>query len=194
MPTIKLTQPAVERLKAPASGRVEYWDLQLPGFGLRISESGRKTWVAMYRVGGKLIRETIGTAAVIDNVADARERARQSMQKAQSGISPVAERRRREQALQAHGQRPPDTFQAVATRYLERYAIKNTKPSTWNELRRQLEVDVFPKWEERRIAAITRQDVAELLDVIADRGSPVQANRTLTRLKPCSDGLLTRSS
>ncbi len=54
MPTIKLTQPAVERLKAPASGRVEYWDSQLPGFGLRISESGRKTWVAMYRVGASL--------------------------------------------------------------------------------------------------------------------------------------------
>jgi Arm DNA-binding domain len=143
VPIIKLTQPAVERLKAPASGRVEYWDSQLPGFGLRISESGRKTWVAMYRVGGKLIRETIGTAAVIDNVADARERARQSMQKAQSGISPVAERRRREQALQAHGQRPSDTFQAVATRYLERYAIKNTKPSTWNELSGSLKLTCF---------------------------------------------------
>jgi hypothetical protein len=26
MPTITLTQPAVDRLKPPAKGRVEYWD------------------------------------------------------------------------------------------------------------------------------------------------------------------------
>ena len=59
----------------------------------------------------------------------------------------------------------------------------NTKPSTWKELRRQLEVDVFPKWRDRPIAVITRQDVAGLLQQIADRGSPVQANRTLARLR-----------
>ena len=56
MPTIKLTQAAAERLKPPPSGRIEYWDNQLPGFGLRISETGRKTWVALYRVDGKLVR------------------------------------------------------------------------------------------------------------------------------------------
>src|SRR5215472_12493755 len=109
------------------SGRVEYWDSQLPGFGLRISESGRKTWVAMYRVEGKLVRETIGTVSVINNVADARERARRSMQKAQSGVSPVAERRMREQAIRGEGQQFPDRFRALASRYVDRYAIKNTK-------------------------------------------------------------------
>jgi hypothetical protein len=93
MPTTKLTQPAVEKLKAPPSGRIEYWDNQLPGFGLRISETGRKTWVVMYRVGGKLVRETPGTAAVIPNVADARMRARESLVKAQAGVNPVEQRR-----------------------------------------------------------------------------------------------------
>jgi integrase-like protein len=120
---------------------------------------------------------------VIDNVADARERARQSMQKAQAGISPVAERRNRERAARVEEERLPDTFRAVTLRYVERYAMKNTKPSTWNELRRQLEVDVHPKWGAKPIRSITRQDVTGLLDGIADRGSPVQANRTLARLK-----------
>src|SRR5690349_23221502 len=93
MPKIKLTQPAVDKLRAPSSGRVEFWDSQLPGFGLRISDRGRKTWIAMYRVNGKLIRETIGTAATIPNVGDARARARESLQSAQSGINPVEARR-----------------------------------------------------------------------------------------------------
>jgi integrase len=183
MPTTKLTQAAVERLKATEQGRMEYWDTQLPGFGLRISDSGRKIWIALYRVGSRLVRETIGTAALIPNVAEARERARQSMQKAQAGENPVVQRRERERAAMAASEKLPDNFRAVADRFVERYAKENTKPTTWMELRRQLEVDVLPKWADRPIASITRQDVTELLNGIADRGSPVQANRTLTPLK-----------
>jgi hypothetical protein len=83
----------------------------------------------------------------------------------------------------AASEKLPDNFRAVADRYVERYAKKNTKPTTWMEQRRQLEVDVLPKWADRPIASITRQDVTELLNGIADRGSPVQANRNLARLK-----------
>jgi hypothetical protein len=61
MPNLKLTQAAVERLKPPASGRIEAWDSQLPGFGLRIAASGLKTWQALYRVNGKMVREKLGT-------------------------------------------------------------------------------------------------------------------------------------
>jgi hypothetical protein len=45
-------------------------------------------------VGGKLVRETIGTMAKIPNVADARALASASMQKAQAGTHPVEEKRR----------------------------------------------------------------------------------------------------
>jgi integrase len=137
----------------------------------------------MYRVAGKLIRETIGTLALVPNVAEARDRARESMQQAQAGKNPVAERRECERVARVRAEAEPDTFRAVARRYLERYAKKNTKPTTWKELQRQLEVDVFPKWADRPVASITRQDVTALLNGIADRGSPVQANRTLARLK-----------
>jgi integrase len=183
MPTIRLTQRAVESLKPPKAGRIEYWDSYLPGFGLRVAESGRKTWVAMYRVQGKLVRETVGTTALIPNVAAARNRARESMQKARSGKNPVRERREREIAAKAEAEKLPAVFREVAERYLERYAKKNTKPTTWKELWRQLEVDVFPKWGNRPISSIARQDVTALLGGIEDRGSPVQANRTLARLK-----------
>jgi integrase len=141
----------------------------------------------MYRVraNGKvrLVRETLGTIAVIPNIGDAREKARESMRKAAQGIDPVEERRKRERTANAATEKIADTFEAVATRYLDRYAKKHTKPTTWRELERQLRVDVFPKWRSRPIESITRQDVAELLDRIADRGSPVQANRQLARLK-----------
>jgi integrase len=180
VPTLKLTQPAVERLKPPASGRVEYWDSQLPGFGLRISASGRKSWVVMYRVSGKLVRETLGTITATPNVGEARELPRASFRKAQQGTNPVAERRAQERAQQ---QATAETFRAVSALFVERYAKQNTKESTWRELQRQLDVDVNPHWGDRPIRSITRRDVVELLDGIADRGAPVQANRTLARLR-----------
>jgi len=36
------------------SAEWEYWDSQFPGFGPRKSNSGRKTWVALYRVNDQL--------------------------------------------------------------------------------------------------------------------------------------------
>jgi integrase len=184
MPKIKLTQPAVDKLKAPASGRVEFWDSQLPGFGLRISDRGRKTWIAMYRVNGKLVRETIGTAAIIPNVGDARARARESLQKAQSGINPVEARRTSTaQAAQEAKVKAAETFAAGADRYLKEYVEKNTRPATVKETRRIIERDVKPRWATTPIRDIARQDVNALLDEIADRGALVQANRTPARLK-----------
>jgi hypothetical protein len=93
MPTLKLTQLAVDRLKPPASGRVEYWDSQLPGFGLRVaagapSRDPRKTWQAMYRVNRKLVRQKIGTLATMPKVDETREIARASMLAAQKGTNP----------------------------------------------------------------------------------------------------------
>ena len=51
MPTIRLTQLAADKQSPPATGRVIYWDRLLPGFGLRLTAKGARSWVAMYRVG-----------------------------------------------------------------------------------------------------------------------------------------------
>jgi hypothetical protein len=86
----------------------------------------------MYRVkaNGKarLVRETIGTVATIPNVADAREKARDSMQKAEMGIDPMEERRKRDRAADAAAENLPDTFRAVAERYLERFTTTGRTP------------------------------------------------------------------
>lgn len=184
MPTIKLTQPAVDRLKPPTTGRVEHWDNQLPGFGLRISSTGRKSWIVMYRVSGKLVRETLGSVAVMPKVADARVRARASLQTAARGINPVIERR--ESALEAQSAKARvrlTTFGAVADRYVREYVETHTKASTIKETKRILDRDVKPLWAERAIWDINRQDVNSVLDAIADRGALVQANQTLVRLR-----------
>ena len=44
MPTVKLTAKRLDALKPNGDGQVEYFDESLPGFGVRVSPSGRKTF------------------------------------------------------------------------------------------------------------------------------------------------------
>jgi integrase len=193
MPTIKLTQAAVERLRPPASGRVEYWDSQLPGFGLRVSaprpgsKDGRRTWQAMYRVNGRLARETIGTMAVIPNVAEAREIARESLRKAQQGIDPTAERRRAEEAA-AHeageaAVRARDTLGSVIDRYLAERAKPRMRPDYYKEASRALLVDVVAALGDRPIRDLTRREIRELIGAIVARGRAPHAAHVLSYLR-----------
>ena len=60
MPTKKLTDLFVERVKPPTEGRVEFFDASFPGLALRVTDTGHKSWCAFYRFGGRLRRFTIG--------------------------------------------------------------------------------------------------------------------------------------
>lgn len=72
MPTRKLTAQTVQSLK-PQTQRVDYFDSMMPGFGLRVTPAGVRTWFFMYRVNGKRQRRwTIGRFPTL-SLADARE-------------------------------------------------------------------------------------------------------------------------
>src|SRR4051812_2055075 len=157
MPTIRLTQLAVEKLAPSAAGRTVYWDRHLPGFGVRVTANGAKSWVAMYRVNGKAVMETIGTVARISKVDDARQAARASMEKAAAGNNPVVEKR--VEAIRA----ATNTVAAAVARYLD-HCERMLKPKTVKEWRRIFEHDVLPRWGERALTEITKGDVLELVN------------------------------
>lgn len=93
MPKRAITQLFLDRITPPKTGRVSYHDTHQPGLALRVSASGQKTWSVVYWVGGRQVRETLGTVVEIPNVAAARARALASQTSARAGINPVAERR-----------------------------------------------------------------------------------------------------
>ena len=172
MPSIKLTQIAVERLKPPASGEVEYWDNQCPGFGLRIrapkaNGQSRKTWQAMYRVNGKLVRETIGTLATLPSVADARKLARDSLQKAHQGINPVDAKH--------HKEPEAETFAAVFERYFRQHVGKRSVEYQ-KELKRSFTADVLPALGAVPIDKLTRRQIRDVIDTVAERAEPYAAH------------------
>lgn len=170
MPKMKLTQRGVDAIQPPASGRLEIWDTTLPGFGLRVSDRGRKTWVAMYRVGGKLRRYTLGTYPGM-KLTEAREEARRAMGAATEGEDVAAAK------IAARRAEPDDKIPDTFGRVLDLYEKREGKArKSWPETRRILEKECAA-WLEREVSEITRRDVRDLLDAVVDRGSPVMANR-----------------
>jgi integrase len=183
-----LTQLVIERFKPPKSGRVVHWDALVPGFGLRITDKNSRSWVAMYRVKGKPVMQTLGSLTLIPKVDDARQRARAAIIAARSGVNPVEEKRAAEAAVEAE----QVTFGAVANRWMREYVERNCSESLTRERRRTLGRDIVPRWGERPAREITKSDVNDLLDLKADRrdrarkgrtdGAGVQSNRTFSLL------------
>ena len=83
----RLTDRLVTGKKPPTTGQLEIWDSLLPGFGIRISHGGKRTYCIMTRINGKQRRLTVGDAKLI-GLAGAREKARDMMRDATKGIDP----------------------------------------------------------------------------------------------------------
>jgi hypothetical protein len=48
---IKFTDRSLKAIKPPARPKqLDYFDDTLPGFGLRVSYNGRKSWIVLYRL------------------------------------------------------------------------------------------------------------------------------------------------
>jgi PAS domain S-box-containing protein len=60
MPKITLDPAAPDRLLPPTRGQVDYWDGERSGLGLRVSQGGTKSWVAMVQTDGRKRRVTFG--------------------------------------------------------------------------------------------------------------------------------------
>ena len=97
MPTKRLTELFVARVKPPARGRVEYFDAAFPGLALRVTAKGRKSWCTFYRFNGRLRRFTIGAYPAI-KPAQARREAAAALDRARGGIDPAIEKRARRYA------------------------------------------------------------------------------------------------
>ena len=179
---IALTDRTVRALKPPSTGRLDVWDEDNPGFGLRISAEGRRTWILMYRMGKKLRRLTLGRFPTL-GLAAAREKATDALREVGKGQDPgqrkIEERR-------------AETFADLAREYIERHASK--KRSGREDIRllngsphkkktgKKPHVPLVTRWGDRRIKDIKRRDIRELLDEVAAR-APIMANRTLALVR-----------
>src|SRR5437773_1205587 len=127
----RLTPQMVERIGGPAKGQVEYFDKNMPGFALRVSYSGTKSWVLMTRVRGssKLLRVTLGEWPTM-TLADAHLAAREAKHQAKAGLDPRNIRKQRRVEIQDAEKL---TFGRVVDDFLARYAKPKLRDRTIQE-------------------------------------------------------------
>ncbi len=174
MARIRLTQAAVDKVRPPATGRVELFDTHLPGFALRVSAGGHKSWVVFTRVAGRQRRFTIDTLAELPKVDEARDRARELLRDVARGIDPAV-------VADQEPAAPPVTVREIAADFIDRYAKPRNK--SWRTTERVLALHVLPTLGSRAAVSIVRRDVRDLLDGLADGGHPILANRVLAALR-----------
>ena len=165
MPKAHLTHRAIDTFVA---GRwmTDYWDDQLPGFGVRVSKSGRKMFIVRYKgASGSKRRLNLGVYPVM-SLAEARDQAREKLAAIAKGEDPQVEKVAEREAV---------TFGELANVYLERHA--KIKKRRWKEDERILRVDLLPHWQSRKAKSLHRGEVSEILGAIVARGAPIMANR-----------------
>ncbi len=179
MPKKRLTAAMVERISPPAKGQVEYYDLNMPGFALRVSYSGTKSWIVMARVHGKLTRLTLGEWPII-GLAEAHEAAQVAKIEAKTGGDPRESKR---QAALAAEDAASLTFGGMANQFIERYAKIRLRPRTIEAYEAALRGERTKAWRDRPISSISRGDMIVLLDQLEAEDKHATARLMLAYLR-----------
>ncbi len=170
-----ITKASVDRLPVPARGETMLWDDRLAGFGVRVRPGGAKSYLVMYRAGTgrsapvrKLVIGKHGSPWTPDS---ARAEAKRLLGLVAGGGDPAAAKADRKAAL---------TVAELAERFMAEHVEAKRKDRTAAEYRRLLDKIILPVMGKKKVADVTRADVAKLHH--AGRNAPYQANRTLAVL------------
>lgn len=151
MPQMKLTKTNIDRIAKPGlfASDVLYWDTEIKGFGLRVTPTGKTTFIAQGRVHGigAAVRVTVGPYGVF-TPDQAREAAKEHLRNMGRGVDP-RDVKRQDEAMKV-------TLRDVADAYFARPG--KLKEATRNEMDRHVK-SVFGSWENKPIASITEADV-----------------------------------
>jgi integrase len=180
MTTRRLTDRSLKALEPAAAGaHYDVFDLGFAGFGVRVSDTGRKTFVLTARYPGSRnpTRRALGHYGPM-TLEEAHEKARGWKKLIDKGVDPAAEEERRHQAeLRKH----KNTFAAVAEAYIAH--IHRQKHRKADEVERELRKEFVERWGERAITDITQHDVVAVTDAAVARGAPYQAHNLFGHIR-----------
>lgn len=156
----------------------DFADDKTPGLAVRVSVTGRKTWLVAYRVNGRNRRMKLGTYPSL-TLAKAREEARDTFAKVARGEDPAQDRK--------DGRKGRNTFAEMAAEVVSkemdvRKAHGGLRESTYTEWKRILDNELLPVWKDRPVSEISRRDVRDLTERIGER-APAMAGSVLSFVK-----------
>jgi integrase len=152
---MRLSDRQIAALPSPERGQKLYSDDTVPGFAVRVSQGGAKTFVLTY--GADRRRFTIGRYGIV-TLAQARDKAKTILAARQLGVDPLSPR-----------------FEDVLDEYLA-HRERTVRKSTYDRDRYQLAA--FNPLHRKRIGELTAAEVQDTLDRIT---APHRRHDTLIR-------------
>jgi len=163
----KFTETAIKNVTLPDVGkRITYYDTQVPGLCLRVTNTGVKTYLVYKKINGKPERFSIGKSPSI-LLFNARQEAQTILGEIARGTNPAEKRRELKSEITLD-----ELFQLVVT-------AKRT------EGKRSVDKDIgqynlhLSMWKTRRISSINKDDVKRLHADIGTANGIYAANRLL---------------
>jgi hypothetical protein len=155
---IVLTDRVLMALKpAPPGKRIIIWDAVQPHFGVRITESGARSFLVVQRLKGVrtplfcMLGRYPGTT-----LAYARKRAQSVLSQIADGVDP--KKWEGEEARAVALRRDESTFGAIAKLFIAEHASRNRSGF---EAERIINVYLLPRFGRRQIADIKRREIAK---------------------------------
>jgi integrase len=164
---VKITKRIVEAAEAQEKDYL-IWDDELPGFGLRVFSSGKRSYVIQYRTRGRSRRYTIGLHGAWAPET-ARREAKVQLGRVAQGDDPVEHRQLDHKAI---------TVKELCARYfadLQAGLIlgkggRPKKPSTITTDTGRIERHIIPLLGTRRVKDLTKTDINKVLkDIMAGK-------------------------
>jgi integrase len=170
MPTVRLgassltLRPEFPPTTGEANRYVIYWDADLKGFGLKITEHGAKSWICEYRpgTGGRRVakkRIVLGSVSTL-TAEKARRAAKDVLANARVGEDPAAVRAAGRAAI---------TISELADSFMASHVEAKRKPRTVATYRPLIDNFIRPKLGTARAADLTRAEVAKFHLSLRDR-------------------------
>lgn len=161
--TIKLNAKTLQSLPVPATGQAFYWDAAMPGFGVRVTPSGNRTFVVQGRVAGKTRRVTLGPSTTL-TADEARRRAKAALGAMAGGKDLNAEK--------AELRAKSITLREALDCYL---TGRNLKPATARHVG-YVVGHYFAGWLPREVQSLTPAMMVARFDKLTDESGPATAN------------------
>ncbi|MBO9461693.1 site-specific integrase [Labrenzia sp. R5_0] len=170
--SIKITKRFVDQATPPTDkDQILFWDSTTPGFGLRVTKAGAKSYVFRYRDhAGHEKRGTIGKHGGF-TPDQAREEARDLYAKVRRGENPFADRK----ALKA----APDVNK-LCDDYIERHAKPNKRPRSLEGDESLIRRIIKPQLGKKKIQDVTFRDIERVAALMSS--TPTTANRLVALL------------
>lgn len=191
-----LTAASVVKIKSNKARR-EIPDGVLPGLYIVVHPTGRKAWALRYRANGAPKKLTLGPYLAGDDVTAAgeeliriRREASEALERVRQGGDPAAAKQVAKRQAKEEDQTRRDHFRTVVERYLKSMAKRRNLPEKARLIGMRRKGDEWEAikgravslWGDRRIQEVTRRDVREHLETLAET-APIGANRTFSELR-----------